>query len=236
MSPGTRLTLLLTLFALGAAGLSLLVLGNLVTIEDLKHRREELLALIEAAPVTFTALYFLAFAAIAAFSPGTSLFKIAAGAVFGLTAGFFLSLAACLIAASIGFLTTRYLARGWAERRFEQRAELINRALAREGVVFLLALRFNPLVPFVLINFMMGLTRMRWTTFVATSLVGLLPATFVYTNAGTALAEIESASDILSPRLLVSLFLLSLMPLAGRWAAKALRRRRGVVADTPRDA
>jgi uncharacterized membrane protein YdjX (TVP38/TMEM64 family) len=233
MSPGTRRTLLLTLLALGAAALALFILSNVVTLEELKAHRAALMALIAEWPVAFTSLYFLAFAVIAAFSPGTSLFKIAAGAVFGLAAGFALSLAACLCAASIGFVTSRYFARGWAERRFAQRVEIINRGVAREGVVFLLALRFNPLVPFVLINFMTGLTRMRLWVFALTSFFGLIPATLVYTNAGTELARIDTPGDIVSIRLLGSLLLLSLMPLLGRWAAKALRRRREAVAELP---
>jgi uncharacterized membrane protein YdjX (TVP38/TMEM64 family) len=231
MSPGTRRTLFLTLLAAGAAALALYVLSDLVTLAELKQRREDLLALIAERPVAFTSLYFLAFALVAAFSPGTSLFKVAAGAVFGLAAGFPLALAASLSAAVIGFVTSRYLVRGWAERRFEKRVEVVNRGVAQEGVVFLLALRFNPLVPFILINFVAGLTPMRLWVFALTSLFGLIPATFVYTNAGTELARITSTSDLLSLRLLGSLLLLSLMPLAGRWAAKALRRRRDAIAE-----
>lgn len=231
MSPGLRRTLLLTLLALGAAALALFLLSNLVTLEQLKQNRADLLALLDRWPVSFTAIYFIAFAIIAAFSPGTSLFKVAAGAVFGFSMGVGLSLVACLCAAMIGFATSRYLARGWAERRFAQRVDLINRGVAREGVVFLLALRLNPLVPFVLINFMTGLTRMKFWKFSLTSLFGLIPATLVYTNAGTALASIQSPSDIVSVRLLGSLLLLSLMPLAGRWAAQALRRRGAAIAE-----
>lgn len=231
MNPGTRRTLMLTLLALGAAALAFLIVSNAITLEQFKQRREELLAVVEAAPVTFVALFFLAFSVLAAFAPGTSLFKIAAGALFGLAGGFALSLAACVAAATIGFLTARYLARGWTERRFHSRVAAINRGVAREGVVFLLAMRFNPLVPFVLINIFMGLTRMKLWKFMATSFVGVIPASFVYTNAGTELARIESSSDILSIRLLGSLVLLSIMPLVGRWAATRLRRARGIAED-----
>lgn len=216
--------MLLTLAALGAAGIALLMLSNVVTLEGLKERRQELLDLIEQRPVTFVSLYFLVFAILATAAPGASIFKIASGAMFGLAAGFVFSLFATLTAATIGFLTSRYIARSWAERRFHNRVEIINRGVAREGVVFLLALRLNPLVPFFMINLGMGLTRMRLWVFALTSFFGIMPASFIYTNAGTAIAEIENTSDILSFRLLGSLVLLSLMPLLGRWAAKRLRR------------
>ncbi len=230
MSPGTRRTLLLTLLALAAAGIAITILSNVVTLEELKQRREELRTLVAERPIAFCSLYFLAFAVLTTFSPGASIFKMAAGAIFGLAGGFVFALFATLSAATIGFLTARYLARTRLERRFHDRFAAINRGVEQEGVVFLLAMRLNPLVPFFLINLGMGLTCMKLWKFALTSLFGILPATFIYTNAGTALAMVETPSDILSVRLLGSLFLLSLMPLLGRWAAKRLRARRATIA------
>jgi hypothetical protein len=54
-----------------------------------------------------------------------------------------------------------------------------------------------------------------------------MPASIVYSLAGTELAKIETTADIFNIRLLGSLVLLSIMPLAGRWAAKRLRRGAG---------
>jgi len=230
MSPGTRRTLLLTALALAAAAIAITILSNVFTLEELKERRAELLALVAERPVTFCTLYFLAFAVLATFAPGASIFKMAAGAIFGLAAGFFFALFATLSAAAIGFLTARYLARSRVERRFHNRVAAINRGVEQEGVVFLLAMRLNPLVPFFLINLGMGLTCMKLWKFLLTSFFGIMPASFIYTNAGTALAMVETPSDILSVRLLGSLVLLSLMPLLGRWAAKRLSARRAPVA------
>lgn len=233
MSPGTRRTLLFSLVALVAGGVLVLALSDALTLEQLKARREELVAFIAARPITVTALLFAAFVILATFAPGAAVLKVAAGALFGLLGGFVFGLLATLIAATCGFLLARYVARGWVERRFHQRVEVINRGVQREGVAFLLALRLNPLIPFFLINAGMGLTRMRGWVFVVTSFFGLLPACFIYTNAGTELARIETPSDILSFRLLGSLILLSLMPLAGRWAARKLRRGGGSIAERP---
>ncbi len=233
MTPGRRRTLLLSLAALAAAAVAIYLLSDVMTLAELKARRAELVALIEARPIAFTSLFMVAFALLATFAPGAAVLKVAAGALFGFVGGFAVSLGSTLVAAALGFLISRYLARNWVERRFHDRVEAINRGVQSEGVVFLLALRFNPLIPFFLINFGMGLTRMRLWVFVATSFFGLIPASIVYSNAGTELARIETPSDILSFRLIGSLVLLSLMPLAGRWAAKRLRRRRGAVAELP---
>jgi len=233
MTPGRRRTLLLSLLALLATGAGALLLSDVVTLAELKARRTELIRVMAARPVVFTTLFILAFGVAAAFAPGAAVLKVAAGALFGLWGGFAVSLAGTLLAAAIGFVVARYLARGWVERRFHDRVATINRGVKSEGVVFLLALRFNPLVPFFLINFGLGLTRMRLWVFVATSFFGLMPASFVYSNAGTELARIATPSDILSVRLIGSLVLLSLMPLVGRWAAQRLRQRHGTIAALP---
>jgi uncharacterized membrane protein YdjX (TVP38/TMEM64 family) len=223
MSPSARRTLLLILLA-GAVGIVLaLVLSGTITLDEFKARREEIQALIFAQPVARTALFILIFALAAAIAPGAAVFKLITGALFGLWAGLAIAVAATVLAACIGFLIARYLLRRWVERRWADRFCAINRGVENEGIVYLLAMRFNPLVPFFLINFGMGITRMRLWAFALTSLVGVMPASFIYANAGTQIAAIERPSDILSLPLLLSLLLLSAMPFAGRWAALRLR-------------
>ena len=222
----------LALFALPLLLVALVLLvwfaGDLLTLGELKRRQLELQAVVRARPVAFTAGFLLMFGFVAAVMPGAAILKVAAGALFGLWGGMAVALGGTLLGAVIGYLASRYLMRHWVEHRFARQAAAVNRGLERDGIVYLLALRFNPLIPFFLINFAMGLTRMRAASFTLVSLVGLLPASFVYANAGTELARIEQPSDILSTRLLVSLILLSIMPVAGRWLSKRLGGRSGV--------
>ena len=222
----------LALFALPLLLVALVLLvwfaGDLLTLGELKRRQLELQAVVRARPVAFTAGFLLMFGFVAAVMPGAAILKVAAGALFGLWGGMAVALGGTLLGAVIGYLSSRYLMRHWVEHRFARQAAAVNRGLERDGIVYLLALRFNPLIPFFLINFAMGLTRMRAASFTLVSLVGLLPASFVYANAGTELARIEQPSDILSTRLLVSLILLSIMPVAGRWLSKRLGGRSGV--------
>ncbi|MFN3725506.1 MAG: TVP38/TMEM64 family protein [Allosphingosinicella sp.] len=229
MSPrGRKLALFALPVLVFAAILLVWLAGDLLTLGELKRRQLELQALIRAKPVAFTAAFLLMFGIVAAVMPGAAILKVAAGALFGLWGGMAVALGGTLLGAVIGFLGSRYLMRHWVEQRFARQAAVINRGLERDGIVYLLALRFNPLIPFFLINFALGLTRMRATTFTVVSLFGLLPASFVYANAGTELARIEQPSDILSTRLILSLILLSVMPVAGRWLSKRLGGQRAI--------
>lgn len=201
--------------------------GELLDLEALRARREELSELVEAQPLAVAAVYFLLYVAVAALSiPGATVVTLAGGAVFGLWRGVLLVSFASVLGGVLAFLGSRYLFRDWVRRRFGPRLEAIDRGIERDGTFYLLFLRLNPVVPYFLVNLGMGLTRIGVLRFALVSQIGMLPATFVYVNAGTQLARIRSLSDIASPGLIGSLLLLSLFPLIGKFAADWLRRRR----------
>jgi pyruvate/2-oxoglutarate dehydrogenase complex dihydrolipoamide dehydrogenase (E3) component len=87
-------------------------------------------------------------------------------------------------------------------------------------------LRLIPVVPFFLINLLMGLTRMKVWTYYWVSQIGMLAGTAVYVNAGTQLAQLESLQGILSPALLGSFVLLGIFPLIARRIVAAVQKRK----------
>jgi pyruvate/2-oxoglutarate dehydrogenase complex dihydrolipoamide dehydrogenase (E3) component len=102
----------------------------------------------------------------------------------------------------------------------------INRGVEKEGAFYLFTLRLVPLVPFFVINLVMGLTRMKAGVFYLVSQLGMLAGTIVYVNAGTQLARIESLRGILSPALLGSFVLLGLFPLIAKKVVDAIKQRK----------
>ena len=221
-----RLALALFVFA-ALAAFFLFHVGDWLTLDMLKSRRGELAALLDQRPLAVMAAYFILYATFAALSiPGAAVMTIAGGAVFGLLRGVILVSFASVLGATLAFLGSRYLFRDLVRRKFEQQLEAIDRGFERDGVLYLLSLRLNPVIPYFLVNLTMGLTRLPAWKFALVSQIGMLPATFVYVNAGTQIAHIRNASDIASPGLIGSLVLLSLFPLIGKFAADRLRRRR----------
>ena len=201
--------------------------GELATLEALKARHGELVALLESRPAPLAAGYFLLYVAFASLSiPGAAVMTLAGGAVFGLVLGTILVSFASVLGAVLAFLASRYLFRDWVRARFGRRLDAIDRGLEREGALYLLSIRLNPVFPYFLVNLAMGLTRISVLKFALVSQLGMLPATIVYVNAGTQLARIRGLGDVLSPGLIGSLVLISLLPLIGKWAAGWLRRRR----------
>jgi uncharacterized membrane protein YdjX (TVP38/TMEM64 family) len=138
-------------------------------------------------PIVFVAGYVLA---TVAFVPG-SLLTLGAGAIFGLGQGTALVLVAATLGASAAFLVSRYLARGAVERRLagNPRFAAIDRAVGREGRKIVLLLRLSPVFPFNLLNYALGLTRVRFGDFVIAS-IGMLPGTLLYVYYGKVIGDV----------------------------------------------
>jgi uncharacterized membrane protein YdjX (TVP38/TMEM64 family) len=163
------------------------------------------------------AAFFLVYVAVTALSlPAAAILTLLAGALFGRGLGTGVVSGAATLGATLAFWGSRYVLRDWVRRRFGGRLGSINRAVEKDGAYYLFALRMVPAVPFSLVNLGMGLTPLRPTTFAAVSWLGLLPATFLFVNAGTELATLDAPDGQLSWKVLGALALLGILPLAVR--------------------
>ncbi len=183
----------------------------------LRDHLDSLKADIQHQLLTALLAFFLVYVTITALSlPSAAILTLLAGALFDRWLGTAVVSLASTLGATLAFLSSRYLCREWVQRRFGDRLRTLNEGVARDGAFYLFALRLMPVVPFFLINLGMGLTPMRVRTFVWVSLLGMLPGTFLYVNAGSEFEKIHSPGDVLSPGLLISLALLGFAPLAFR--------------------
>jgi pyruvate/2-oxoglutarate dehydrogenase complex dihydrolipoamide dehydrogenase (E3) component/uncharacterized membrane protein YdjX (TVP38/TMEM64 family) len=202
-------------------------LGSLLTLDQLKASRDALVGAYQARPVATAAAYFAVYVVATALSvPGAVVLTLAAGAVFGLGAGFVLVSFASSLGALLAFLAARYLLRDVVQARFGKRLAPINEGMQRDGTFYLLTLRLVPVFPFWLVNLLSGLTPIGAGRFYAVSQLGMLPGTLVYVNAGTQLAAISSLRDVLSPALWGSFVLLGLFPLLAKAGVGWLQRRK----------
>jgi uncharacterized membrane protein YdjX (TVP38/TMEM64 family) len=142
-------------------------------------------------PLVFIAGYA---AATVAFVPG-SLLTLAAGAIFGLGRGTLFVFFGSTIGASLAFLIGRYLARGMIERRLEgkPRFKRIDNAVAKQGRKIVFLMRLSPVFPFNLLNYSMGLTKVRFVDYLVACL-GMLPGTFLYVYYGKALGSLAAVA------------------------------------------
>lgn len=129
-----------------------------------------------------------------AFIPG-SLMTLAAGAIFGLLDGTAYTFLGATLGAVLAFLVSRYGARKAVERRLENSSKLktVDRAVAKEGRKIVFLLRLSPVFSFVLLNYALGLTSVRFRDYLMAS-IGMLPGTFLYVYYGKALGSLASVA------------------------------------------
>ena len=132
-------------------------------------------------PIAFVVGYAVAVVALA---PASAL-TLAAGAVFGIGEGTLYVFIAALVGSSLAFLVARYAARPLVERRLEgnRKFDAIDRAVGRQGRRIVFLLRLSPVIPFNLLNYALGLTRVRLADYVLAGF-GMLPGTLLYVYLG----------------------------------------------------
>lgn len=134
------------------------------------------------APVIYVGLYA---AGAVVFLPG-SLFTLAGGALFGPLWGALLSLVGATIGAGIAFLVARYLAGNWVARKAAGWLKRLVTGVEAEGWRFVAFVRLVPLFPFNLTNYALGLTRIGFLPYVATSFLCMAPGAVAYAWLGHA--------------------------------------------------
>ena len=141
---------------------------------------------------------------------------MAAGAMYGTVKATLLVSFASSIGATLAFLAARFFLKDAVERRFGERLAPIRRGVERDGVYYLFLLRMVPVLPFVVVNAAMGLTRMRTWTYYWVSQAGMLAGTFLFATAGASLASAASPWDALSPQLLACFAAIGVLPLLAK--------------------
>ena len=113
--------------------------------------------------------------------------SIGGGFFFGLWWGFFIVLVGNVAGAAISFYISRWLGRNWLRRKLMRNAtlEALEPAVEREGWKIILLSQLHPLFPTSLLNYLYGLTTIRFRTCILWVTVGQAPGLFLYAYVGT---------------------------------------------------
>jgi uncharacterized membrane protein YdjX (TVP38/TMEM64 family) len=140
------------------------------------------------APLIFVVIY--ALGAVVLFP--AALFSLAGGAAFGPVWGSLLDLAGATLGAGAAFLAARYLAGAWVQRRVGGRLGRLVAGVEAEGWRFVAAARLVPIIPYTLLNYAFGLTRIGFWPYLGASAVCMIPGSIAYTWLGYAGREAAS--------------------------------------------
>jgi uncharacterized membrane protein YdjX (TVP38/TMEM64 family)/rhodanese-related sulfurtransferase len=158
-----------------------------------------------AAPLLFMLIYALA---TVLFLPG-SVLTLAGGALFGPVLGTFCNLTGATLGATLAFLIARYLASDWVAGKTGGRVKQLIDGVENEGWRFVAFVRLVPLFPFNLLNYALGLTRLKFSHYLIATYVFMLPGAIAYTYLGYAGREAVTGGEGLIRKTLLALALLA---------------------------
>lgn len=180
------------------------------------------------APLVFVAVYPLASVL---FLPGMVM-TLAGGALFGPVWGTLINLFGATLGATAAFLVARYLGADWVSRRLGGRLKDLVTGVEAEGWRFVAFVRLVPLFPYNLLNYALGLTRIRLLAFIAATFVFMAPGAFAYTYVGYAGRQAIAGGETAIQTGLIALALLAVVAFLPR----LVKRMRGTTAWLSADA
>lgn len=234
-APGSKAAWLrrLPLLALAVLLIAALALGlhDKLSLTALRDQRAALQGFVRRHPVLSLEVYAGAYAAIVALSiPGALVMSLGGGYLFGALAGAPAAIVGETAGATAMFLACRLaFAADAAQRVFRLGGMARRLTLAVEDNPFsgLLMLRLIPAVPFTLVNLAAGLVRMPLGTYVAATVIGIAPSTFIYAWVGQGLGValnrngVPRLSSLIRPEVYLPLAALGVMgTLAFAWRVR----------------
>ena len=159
-----------------------------------------------AGPIVFMLIYAVG---TVFFFPG-SVLTLAGGALFGPILGTFYNLTGATLGAGLAFIVARYLASDWVEQRTGKRTKQLMDGVEAEGWRFVAFTRLVPFFPFNLLNYALGLTRIKLPHYLVASYVFMLPGAIAYTYLGYLGREAIAGQEDLIQKSLLALALLAI--------------------------
>jgi len=189
-------------------------LDTYFSFENLKNQKELLSSYVnENYILTIFIFVFLYIISVAFLIPIATVLTLAGGFLFGSIEGTIFVNIGATVGAGLAFLFARYVIGEKLQEKYATQLEKFNKEVTDNKYQYLFSLRFLPIFPFFLVNFLAGLTKVDFKTFMITTSLGIIPGSFVFTYAGSQLSSINALSDIFSTEILSAFLLLGFLTL-----------------------
>ncbi len=155
---------------------------------------------------------------VAASIPGATLGTIVGGFLFGNLSGTIIVLISATIGATCLYLAVKLALGDYISKRIGTRVKFMEKHFHENSFYYLLSLRLLPIAPFFLVNLAAGIFAVTFRNFFVATILGMIPATFVYVNMGSSLNtaflkpgnQFEIAA-LLTPQIIFAFILLAII-------------------------
>ena len=189
-----KAALLLVVVAGGVAGFYFF--GDYLSFEAFRENRDALVAWRDSNLLVAILVYGAAYVLAVAFSvPGAVWLTIAGGFLFGLYVGAATTVVSATIGATLIFLASKTTLRETLVRNAGAWLRRAEEEFQENEVSFMLLMRLVPAIPFFAVNIAAALLGVRWTTYVWTTLLGIIPGSTVYTWVGAGIDDVIARGE-----------------------------------------
>jgi uncharacterized membrane protein YdjX (TVP38/TMEM64 family) len=200
--------------------------GNDLSLSRIKSRATDLKTHVETNYVPVVVAFAFTYIVVNFWFPAAAIMTLLSGFLFGTVLGAVYVDAATTTGALIAFEVSRNVAGKWIQRRWNPRLHGFSRAVSKYGCEYLLLVRMIPVMPYFLINFLAGLTKVRTTTFAWTTALGSLPGILIFCYAGRKLLTIESVDQVMTSEVVIAFVLLAVFVGSAMFFRWRLKRKR----------
>lgn len=180
-------------------------LADQLSLDTLRTHRGVLQDWVAGHPLGAALAYMAVYvAAVAVSLPGAVFLTLAGGFLFGALSGTLFTVVAATLGATLIFLFARTMFGADALERFGPAAAAMAAGVRRNAASYLLVLRLVPMFPFFVVNLVPALIGVPLRTYVATTFVGIIPATAVFSVTGAGLGAVLDRGETLSPASIVT--------------------------------
>lgn len=143
--------------------------------------------------------------------PSGSIIAIAGGMAFGLYWGALYTMIGALIGATVAFYISRLLGRGAIEKLVKGKWQKFDEGVEKGGFLLILILRLIPIIPFNAISLGAGLTRIKYSDYILSTMIGIIPGVLVFTNLGDKAWKVNSPEFLGAVGILASMVIVSVI-------------------------
>lgn len=143
--------------------------------------------------------------------PSGSIIAIAGGMAFGIYLGTLYTILGALLGATTAFYIARFLGREAVEKLLRGKFQSLGNGAKENGFLFILILRLIPVIPFNVISYGAGLTKINYKDYLLATMIGIIPGVIVFTNLGDKALNINSPEFVWAIAMFLGLIIASLV-------------------------
>lgn len=140
-----------------------------------------------------------------------SILAISGGMVFGMIWGTLYTIIGALFGAVLSFYISRILGRSVVSKIVKNKGRYFEEGVEKKGFILILILRLIPLIPFDVISYLAGLSKIKFKDFILGTAIGIIPGILIFINIGDKSLNFKSIEFIISLILLIGLLVISLI-------------------------